>query len=580
MNPTWETGLELTNPAPMEATETRSKPFQIGEWEADSTLNLVRRGRATIHIEPKAMELLCFLARRPGEVISREELLSTLWQGLVVGDDALTQAVIKLRKALGDSPRRPAYIQTVPKRGYRLIAQVEAERPKQARPPDAEGSPRRPLRALVNLTLALAVVSIPAASTFLYLTAAPFNLHQAQHPHDGGAHKTTPETGPTVSVLPFQVIGNDPEQLYLARGLAAELASDLSTLSGLTAVGADTLPGTSGEGAETGARTSFQVWGGVQRTKEQISVEVRLVETATGRQLWSQRYDRPFGDLFAIQEDVGARLAETLSVQVSDAEQRRLAQRFSSSVEAYDLFLRAREALLVRRYQDNGHARDLLHRAIEADPAFARAYGGLALTYAADYRNQWTQDREGSLSRALEMAETAVQIDPNLPEAHWVMAYVSAQRRYHDEALDHLDRALSLAPAFGDALALKGGVKTYIGDPLASINLLRGAMRLNPAAGYLYFLLLGRAYFFLDDPEQALINLREAAARNPANLETRVYLAATLERIGDRSAARWEAEEISAIEPDFSTTKWLETYPMTDSSQAERLASILARLGL
>jgi hypothetical protein len=105
-------------------------------------------------------------------------------------------------------------------------------------------------------------------------------------------------------------------------------------------------------------------------------------------------------------------------------------------------------------------------------------------------------------------------------------------------------------------------------------------MRRNPGAGYLYFMILGRAYYFLDDQVQAVINLREAVVRNPGILEVRVYLAAALERGGDRQAAEWEAEEIRAIDPNFSAQAWLETYPMTDPRQRERLISALDPLGL
>ena len=178
------------------------------------------------------------------------------------------------------------------------------------------------------------------------------------------------------------------------------------------------------------------------------------------------------------------------------------------------------------------------------------------------------------------MARTAVRIDPELPEAHWALGYVSAQRRDHDAALAHLDKALAVAPAFADAVALKGGIFTYIGRPQSSIPLLRKAIRLKPSAGYLDYLRLERAYFFLCDFEQAAINLCGAIARNPANLEAHVYLVATLQRGGDPTGADCKAEEVRTLDPPFATGQWLTTYPMTDPGQRETLASALARLGL
>jgi tetratricopeptide (TPR) repeat protein len=124
-----------------------------------------------------------------------------------------------------------------------------------------------------------------------------------------------------------------------------------------------------------------------------------------------------------------------------------------------------------------------------------------------------------------------------------------------------------------------GGVKTYIGRPADSVSLLRTAMRLNPQAGHLYFLNLGRAYLFLGDLEQARINLKHALSRNPVNLEAHVYMAALNVTAGDKAAAAWEAEEIRSLQPGFSSRAWLETYPMTDVAQKAKLAKALGELG-
>jgi Tfp pilus assembly protein PilF len=143
-----------------------------------------------------------------------------------------------------------------------------------------------------------------------------------------------------------------------------------------------------------------------------------------------------------------------------------------------------------------------------------------------------------------------------------------------------LNRAIALDPSFADAYALLGSIQTYIGQPAKAIPLVRTAIHLNPDAGYLYFLVLGRAYLFQGDAEQALINLKEALSRNAANLESQVYLVATLALAGDKETARWKAEELHVLEPDFSTGKWLQSYPMTDEGQKQRLTRLLAQAGL
>jgi DNA-binding winged helix-turn-helix (wHTH) protein/TolB-like protein/Tfp pilus assembly protein PilF len=535
----------------------------IGDWSVEPTLDALQRGSETVRLEPKAMELLVVLASRPGEVVSREELLSAVWPGVVVGDEALSQAVTKLRKALGDDVRAPTYIETISKRGYRLIAAVKPL----GGGPAAEvaaapvpGKPRLPERAvLIGLLVALL-----AGGTYLWQSQHVASLADSQTQSDPGVDSISKL--PTVTVRAFDSLSDDPAQAYLARGITADLTTDLSRLAGLRVIGA--------------SRGRYLVSGSVQRAADHLKVNVRLTDSATGQQLWSERYERAMGDLFAVQDEIVARLVAALPVKLSEAERSRLARRYTRNLEAYDYFLRGQAALLTRTHEDNETAREMYRKALALDPAFARAYAGLALTHAADYRQQWTNDGPQALARALGLAETAARIDAEILEVQWVLAYVHAQSRRHDQAIAHLNRAIALDPSFADAYALLGSIQTYIGQPAKAIPLVRMAIHLNPDAGYLYFLVLGRAYLFQGDAEQALINLKEALSRNAANLESQVYLVATLALAGDKEAARWKAEELRVLEPDFSTGKWLQSYPMTDEGQKQRLTRLLAQAGL
>jgi tetratricopeptide (TPR) repeat protein len=202
------------------------------------------------------------------------------------------------------------------------------------------------------------------------------------------------------------------------------------------------------------------------------------------------------------------------------------------------------------------------------------------MTYALQAQQGWVRDTDGALARAFEFAQTAVKMNPDLPEAHWVLAFAHTQRRQPDEALRNVNDALRLNPSYADGYALKAGIETYLGRPSDSVALLRLAQRLNPEAGSLYFLLLGRAYYFLGDDEQAQLNLRQALERNAENLEARVYLAASLWRTGDRDAAHWQVNEIRTLEPDFRADAWLATYPLTDPLERQRLRGALAEIGL
>ena len=525
--------------------------LQIGEWSADPATNALCRAGGTVRVEPKAMEVLVVLARHAGEVVSREQLFAAVWPGVVVGDEALTQSIIKLRRALGDNPRAPSYIETISKRGYRLVAPVGASAVRTTRP--------RALAAVMLVALAAGAFAVDAL------------VRPGVIPLDGAAPVAVSDEGRaapiTVTVLPFETLGTAPGQDYLARGIGSDLMTDLARLSGLRVIS-----------SARGAR--YVVSGSVQREGATLRINVRLSDLRSGEQLWSQRFERPYGDLFVVQNEIDRVLLEQLPARITGAERQRLAQRYTGSLEAYDDFLRAQALFLVRSPEENLRARALYQKALARDPKFARAYAGLAMTYAMEYRYQRATGSSAALARALQLAESARQIDPGIPEVYWALGFVYTQSRRYDEAIKALQKAIELNPSYADAYALMGGIYTYVGKPAQSVPLLRTALRLNPDGGYLYYLLLGRAYLFENDLEQALINLREANARNSDNIETRVFLTAALVAGGDRSGAEWQADQIRVREEGFSARDWLKTYPLASTPQRERLLQLLAGAGL
>jgi TolB-like protein/DNA-binding winged helix-turn-helix (wHTH) protein/Tfp pilus assembly protein PilF len=553
-------------PDPIE-TDSFALPemFWVGEYRIHPGENQVRSEAGSIPIEPKVMSLLVYLARNAGSTITREHLFEAVWPGVVVTDDTLTQAVAKLRKAFGDDARNPRYIQTVPKGGYRLCAAVRLA-------PDAPAFSRagtgyrRRYFFIAALIVAFGVAAVFTGIHWSDLRPAP-------------ATPLAVDGLPTLAVQPLQMLGEDESQAYLAQGLTYDLITDLSKLSGLMVIGSRSIMGVKPDPSRT-QDARYLVQGEVQRIGDQVRVLVHLVDAQSGEQIWSERFRQSAGDLFQLQEEISRQIVSALSIEVNEEEKRRLARPYTLNIRAYEAFVRGQSLLLVRREAENERARQLFRQAIDLDPSFARAYGGLALSFAADFRNQWTADGSGALQRAQTMAQTALEIDPGIPEAYWVLAYVQVQQRQHEQAIALLHTAVSLDPSFADGYALMGGIYTYIGRPEETLGPMRTAIRLNPDAGYLYYLLLGRAYFFLGDWEQAEVNLLEALARNPSNLETRIYLAAVRSSAGDEDGAAWEREEILALDGNFKVDVWLQTYPMTDRAQSARLAAVLKSLDL
>jgi len=554
--------------------------LQIGDWAVEPTLNQFSATGKTVKLEPKAMAVLVYLADRPGQVVSREALMSAVWYGVVVGDDSLTQVVIKLRKALGDAPENPSYIQTIPKGGYRLIAPVVRSAKTTSEPESLDADTLHAGRKWRVPWIAAGMAALLLAASGAWWIAGGRETSVSPDQPSMASVDAARTAQPTIAIRPFEALGNDPQAVLLARGISADLVTDLSKVSGLSVINAAPLGDQAGaESPSDAPPIRYVVSGSVQRVDQHLRLHVHLTDAESGKQLWSERFDRALSGLFAIQEELGPKILKILPAKVSEAELRRVAQRHTRNLEAYETFQRGQFALLVRQKAENDTAREMFRRAIALDAAFARAYAGLALTYAADYRNQWAGDGAAALDRAFELARTAHQMDPDLPETYWVLAFVHLERRQHDQALQYLETAVRLYPSYADGYALLAGIKTYIGHPADAVPLLRKAMRLNPQAGHLYFLNLGRTYLALGDLEQARVNLEHALSRNAVNLEAHVYLAAVHVTAGNKAAAAWEAEEIRALQPGFSIRRWLETYPLTDAAQKNLLVQALGKLG-
>lgn len=552
-----------------------AQPFQVGRWTVEPALHTLSAGDQAVKIEPKAMVVLRYLAERSGEVVSREALLQAAWSGVIVGDDALTQVVVKLRKALGDAPGQPEYIQTISKGGYRLVAPVVRLGAQRA-PQQSTRPPRR--RLPWYLGIGVPVVLVIAG---FWWAVERREVGGAPSPVVATAVRPPAEaTQPTVAVRPFEAIGNDPQEALLARGITADIVTDLSKMPGLWVLRAAPQSGMDGEGLPNGAPPiRYLVSGTVQRAGDRVRLQVHLSDARTGKQLWSERFDRALSGLFEIQEELGPKILESLPVKVGEAERRRIAQRYTRNLEAYETFQRGQLALQTRRKAENENARELFRRAIDLDATFARAYAALAMTHAADYRNQWAQDRALALERAFQLARTANQIDSDIPETYWVLAFVHSHRHEHDEALRHLQSAIRLNPSFADGYALMGGILTSLGRPEQAVSLLHTAMRLGPDSGYLHFMLLGRAYLLSGDMEQARTYLARSLSRNPEFLDAHVYLAAVHVAAGDNAAAAWEADEIRTLQPGFTARRWFETNPTADGPLKTKVTVLLGTLG-
>ena len=274
------------------ATELDSDPgnggVQVGDWWVAPALDQVWSAGKTVKLEPKAMSVLMILVERAGQVVSRDSLLSAVWPGVIVGDDSLTQVVIKLRKALGDDAGKPAYIQTISKRGYRLIAPVtrfdgpDAPISHDPRPVHRQREPAIPWMTSAAVAALVLVAAGAWWASGAYVTRAPAgNMANA-------SDEAVAAGRPSVAIKPFEALDDDPRALLLARGVTADLVTDLSKVSGLSVIDvAQTIGAASNTAHSPPGSIRYLVSGSVQRVDERLRLNVRLTDAQTGQQLSS-----------------------------------------------------------------------------------------------------------------------------------------------------------------------------------------------------------------------------------------------------------------------------------------------------
>lgn len=370
------------NLAPIPTARGES-PLRVGDWQVDGRANEIWRGADKVRLEPKAMQVLCFLAGRPGTVVSREELEAAAWPRMVVTSDAVTGAIIKLRKALGDDARHPRYIETVSKSGYRLIAEVEQGPGPPAASPVPSPAPLRPrLRAHAAWLLVPVAVLAAAGLSLLWTHGEGESPSQSLI-----AGALVMDQKPGIAVLPFENLGPAPEQDYFADGITEDLTTDLSKLSGLRVLARDSAL-TYKDSREDIRRIAEQLGvdyllkGSVQRFAGRVRINARLIDGRHGGNLWAERYDRRIEDIFAIQDEIAEQIVAALAVEIAPADRSRLLRSHSADVQAYDEFLRGLDYYGRGSQEDSQRAIEHYERATALGPGFARAYSGLAMVYA------------------------------------------------------------------------------------------------------------------------------------------------------------------------------------------------------
>jgi TolB-like protein len=288
----------------MERTPART--LRIGDWFVNPLSGEIARGEERVRLEARTMRLLLCLAESPGEVVSIDTLLSQVWSGVVVTPDSVYQAVAALRRLLGDDAKQPAYIVTVPRLGYRLVAPVES----QVSAPPAAPAARSSSRMLVALTAGVLLV---AGAVTYYLIHARDASSQAA---------ASAVTGPrTIAVLPFLDLTDSMNEEPFADGMTEELIHKLSKVQGLRVPGPTDSFYFKGKQLPLAQiarslRVSYVLDGSVRKSGETLRVAARLVRADDGFVVWSETYDRPVDDKLMVQDDIASEVTSALRTSI------------------------------------------------------------------------------------------------------------------------------------------------------------------------------------------------------------------------------------------------------------------------
>jgi len=390
---------------------------------------------------------------------------------------------------------------------------------------------------------------------------------------------------PSIAVLPFDNVGGDAEQSYLSDGMADDLITDLTKLSGLLVIARDSTFAYRNEPLDIGeiARrldVRYILHGSVRRAGDQIRINAQLIDTANGSQIWAERYDGKLAQIFALQDKVARSVVSALSVTLTSGEQSNLARADTNSLEAYDFFLRGQQHFYRHSLSDNRQAQKLYERSLQQDPGFARAYAMLALTQWFEFANGWAESPAEALQQAQRYASEAINRNDALPIAYFVSGLVYREQKEYDKARKEAEKALALDPNYANGRVLLASVLYYTGHAREGLQLMEEAKRLNPNYPHNYPFHIGQAYFILGDYKKAIQVFKEGLNRNPSSQRLRLWLVAAFAQDNQLEEARWQLQEVNMEDPDLSIERISGAYPFKFNADLANFLDGLRKAGM
>ena len=479
----------------------------FGQFRLDIAQRKLFRDDRPVKLGGRALDILCMLASAGGAVVSKDEIMEKVWQGVIVEENNLQVHISALRKLLASGADDGSYLVTVPGRGYRLIG-------------------------------------LPAAAF-----AGPTDA-------DAGSVLAS---AASIAVLPFQNMSDDPEQEYFADGMVEDIITGLSRIRWLMIIARNSSFAFKGQPVDVKQigrqlEVRYLLQGSVRKAATRVRVSVQLIDARTGGHLWAERFDRAFDDIFALQDDIAMSVIGAIEPSLRNSEVERVKRNRPGSLDAYDLVLRALPFVDKRMSDGAAQAIPLLEKAIELEPNYPVAHALLAQCFHFRFSRGGLSERDRALSIHHARAAMVGSDDATALAIAGIVIWFDE----HDSATAFklFDRALAISPSNVTALGNSAFALAWMGEQQSAIERAERAIRLSPFDTLNSHLALSVAYFHLQQYDNARDSARQAVASNPTFSVPHALLAAALSRLGQIDQAKAEAKIVLQLDPTFSTAAW------------------------
>ena len=389
---------------------------------------------------------------------------------------------------------------------------------------------------------------------------------------------------PSIAVLPFVNMSEDPKQDFFADGMTEEIITALSKGPNLFVIARNSTFTYKGKAVkvkqvseELGVR--YVLEGSVQRSADRIRVTAQLIDALTGHHLWAERYDRDLKDIFALQDEITMKIITALQVKLTSGEMIHVLGKGAKNIDAFTKYLQAVDLWTRLTKETNAQAKKLLEEAIALDPEYPGPYIGLAKTYGMDVFLGTTESPDQSLARAFEFAQKAISLDNTNGAAYSVLSWLYATKRQYEKAIAESERAVSLNPNSAESYMRLGVVLAYAGRAEEGIPYMQNALRLNPFPSCNYFNNLATIYRESGHYEKAIEASKKTLQCEPNTQMPYITLAISYIRLGREEEARAAAAEIRRINPKFSRESYAKILPFPQPI-ADRVIEDLRKAGL